>query len=32
MKAGDRDFTVMRIIIEGKEKNQDIIYKIFPIL
>ena len=27
MKAGDRDFTVMRIIIEGKEKNQDIIYK-----
>ena len=27
MKPGDRDFTVMRIIIEGKEKNQDIIYK-----
>lgn len=27
MKPGDRDFTVMRIIIEGKEKNQDMTYK-----
>ena len=27
MKVGDRDFTVMRIIIEGKEKNQNITYK-----
>ena len=27
MKPGDRDFTVMRIIIKGKEKNQNMTYK-----